>query len=437
MDIALTSGKAERHFAQVTGAVAGFVLRHRTNLINNIQTPKKIVRVGQEYLSLVTQIESRKRTKGTPIHSQSGAAKYLLTELNNSSLVAQLFSVSDSYRAGEYSKLWKLKPKAEQLNQLIMQETIKLIGAEVQKAKVTHFPLHIDISICSGKNVNQTSGVALSSEDLYLEIPVSHLSTLTVRSFLQVMELAEPSPPSFVVAPLKNLASVNPDQGRTYNIFTRLQSSERTALGYHNYDISGGLQIISFGVLYKYAGDRYCEADDLIAAFPTIFEYGFDPTAKQAFRQEIANDLSVTIDDVKQLLTAYANGSQKQVGNSPKLQEFYEQSDKLRREVVATISSHEPDLLESAIAQSKNNFPEDMDWESIEKEDSAKAARDKSSVFFFIWTYFEKQIRDAMLSVVNDGIPVHDAIYSKEDIDCEVFEKAVFDQTGFEVKISN
>lgn len=63
--------------------------------------------------------------------------------------------------------------------------------------------------------------------------------------------------------------------------------------------------------------------------------------------------------------------------------------------------------------------------------------RKMASVYFFIWTYFEKQIRDVMLSLVDDGIPVHDAIYSKMDIPFQDFEDAIFKQTGFEVKISN
>lgn len=58
-------------------------------------------------------------------------------------------------------------------------------------------------------------------------------------------------------------------------------------------------------------------------------------------------------------------------------------------------------------------------------------------MFFFIWTYFEKQIRDAMLSVVDDGIPVHDAIYSKHEVPFATFEQAILDKAEFEVRIGN
>jgi predicted RNA methylase len=42
-----------------------------------------------------------------------------------------------------------------------------------------------------------------------------------------------------------------------------------------------------------------------------------------------------------------------------------------------------------------------------------------------------------MLSVVDDGIPVHDAVYSKHKLPFKDFEDAIYRQTGFEVKISH
>lgn len=427
VSIATSQGTQTQHFAQIVGAVAGFVLRHHGNLLSNIATPKKVIRAGQEYLSLIVQVESRKGGNGTPIHSQSKAAKYLQSELNSSSLISALFEKSNSYRADAYSKLWKLKPKAEQLNELIRNETLKLIvNYNAKQPKFTKSLLH------TGK-----ASKALPLEDRYFEIAVNDLQSLTLRSFLQIMSIAEASPPDCVAVPLKNLANVDPDKGRTYNIFTRLRSNERKALGYHNYDISGGLQIICFNILTHFSQSRYPEFDDLLATYPVIFSYGFDPTAKQELREEIAKDLGKTADEVKQLLTAYSNGSRKSVGNSPKLKEFFEQSDQLRKEVIAVIAEQKPEVFKAAIEQSKKYFPEDMDWQSIEKEGSDAEARNKASVFFFIWTYFEKQVRDAMLSVVDDGIPVHDAIYSKEVLPFSDFEESILQQTGFELKISD
>jgi hypothetical protein len=40
-----------------------------------------------------------------------------------------------------------------------------------------------------------------------------------------------------------------------------------------------------------------------------------------------------------------------------------------------------------------------------------------------------------MLSVVDDGIPVHDAIYSKQEVEYKYLQDVVLEKTGFEVKI--
>lgn len=64
----------------------------------------------------------------------------------------------------------------------------------------------------------------------------------------------------------------------------------------------------------------------------------------------------------------------------------------------------------------------------------------ESSVFFFIWTQYERKIREAMkIPFTNqlDIIDVHDAIYSKEEVSLDLIEKAVFEQTGFRVKVSH
>lgn len=92
-----------------------------------------------------------------------------------------------------------------------------------------------------------------------------------MRSFIQVMSIAHPSPPDCITVPLSNLSRVDPEKGRTYNIFSRLKSDERKALGYNNYDISGGLQLICFNILTQFPLHHYQTFDDLHAAYPLIF----------------------------------------------------------------------------------------------------------------------------------------------------------------------
>ena len=62
-------------------------------------------------------------------------------------------------------------------------------------------------------------------------------------------------------------------------------------------------------------------------------------------------------------------------------------------------------------------------------------ARNKSSVFFFVWTYYEMLIRKAMLECLPDGIDVHDAVYSKIEIDVKNIEETICQLTRFIITI--
>lgn len=410
--------RSKYYYSNILGAIAGFVLRQETDLINHVQQPMKVINIGLAFMRLSSQIKSRKDTsKGTPIHSKSKNAEYLLKESNKIAFVDKLFDRTNNYSTGAYSKSWKLTQQAED----IIKDVIDKVMDWIENVQVTG--THIGGSMCEG--ISGTSSK-------YLTIALSDLKQFSLTSILHVLNHSNQSTiPSAIDVTLDNLSSTDESIGRDYNIFTRLRSNERKQLGYINYDISGGIQIIAFSILYKYSSDP-----ELFENYPMLWRYGYDPKYKQQLRSELASALNCPIDDVKALLTAYANGSMKNIDKHDKLKQFAEESDLLRREVISITKQCNPKVLELAQEQSKKDFPEDLDWKSTEKEDE-DIARDKASVFFFIWTYYEKQIRDAMLSVVNDGIPVHDAIYSKQKLPCEDFEEAVLKQTGFGVKISH
>ena len=63
--------------------------------------------------------------------------------------------------------------------------------------------------------------------------------------------------------------------------------------------------------------------------------------------------------------------------------------------------------------------------------------RNKSSVFFFVWTYYEMLIRKAMLKCLPDGIEVHDAVYSKMIVDVKEIEAFIHKNSGFTIIISD
>ena len=431
IDKAIHSTKKSKHYySNILGAIAGYVLRHETDLINHVQNIDKVINIGKAYINLVTQIQARKGNEGTPIHSKSKDAEYLLKENNKVGFVDDLFKRADNYSTGMFSKSWSLKDKAEEINRIISEKMIELIkkNNNLPFEWVTDTDTHIPPLICADKSVTSP----LPPELLSVDLDIGRLGTLSVPSIFQVLNSASPSlDPNSISVSLSNLANIDESLGRTYNVFSRLRSSERKELGFINYDISGGIQIISFSILYHHPTDP-----ELFNRFPMLFSYGWEPEYKKNLRNQIAKDLRISVDEVKRLLTAYANGSKRDAEGSLELEQFQRESDALRREVTSVTAQYEPEILETAIKQSKHEFPEDLDWKSTEPEEP-ELAKKKSSVFFFIWTHYEKKIRDAMLTVVDDGIPLHDAIYSKHDLPCKDFEEAILEQTGFEVKISH
>ncbi|BBP44299.1 hypothetical protein [Thiosulfativibrio zosterae] len=296
-------------------------------------------------------------------------------------------------------------------------------------------------TICSRASVNLKeqfkSLFSVSSSNItspyQTSVSIDMLDELSIPSLFALLSHASPSyiDAGQLLVSTRHLASTDESDGRSYNVFTRLSSSERKLLGYYNYDISSCLQIVSFGLLYRYSSNP-----ELFSDYCLVFNYAWDTDFKRSFRQQISNDIVIDESDVKKELTAFANGKRNSHLEHPMLEMFQQQSDRLRREVLALIFTYEPDVFAIALSQSRKDLPDNVNWIDIEAPEEPALAYAKSSVFFFVWTYYEKQIRDAMLSLVDDGIPLHDAIYSRRIVSPDTFEKAIFDQTGFEVKIA-
>ncbi len=170
--------------------------------------------------------------------------------------------------------------------------------------------------------------------------------------------------------------------------------------------------------------------------YPILTSYSYDKAYKQSIHSSISTDLDIPISAVKQKLTAFTNGSISGIDKHKHYKQFQKESDKLRREILAYVAEHQPDILRSAIQQSKKQLPEDVDWFDCTPEDKQYLARAKSSVFFFVWTYYERLIRKAMLTILPDGIEVHDAVYSKIEVQTKKIQKKILKDTGFKVKIS-
>lgn len=203
-----------------------------------------------------------------------------------------------------------------------------------------------------------------------------------------------------------NYTETDRQESRKYNTFTSISPETRKHLGYINYDLSAALQRIVFNELP-------------VVAFPAHKQL-LDDKAK--FRKDLSEELEKDISEVKTLLTAADNGQQKShlMSKSKLFSKYVDESEKMVKDYIDIFKAKYPDKYTIALkyANQDNIY----------------------SIFFFCWTQIEREIRDVMTGCFadqNDVREVHDAVYSKEEIDCSVLEKAIKSQLGLDLIVEH
>ena len=210
---------------------------------------------------------------------------------------------------------------------------------------------------------------------------------------------------------------------RVYSVFTSISSDTRTLLGFTNYDIGSALQTICLQLV------------DNPSCYPLHQELMND---KNAFRHKIMLETGNDLKWAKKELSKANNldNMPKRYKQYPRLEAYYEEAVLLREEV---IQSADTTILERAEAFAKPKWRKKWLKDKKEPEFIVDGVKE-SSLFFFIWTQYEREIREAMMSCFSTPEAchqVHDAVYSTEEVDMQVIEEVAFGVTGFRVKISH
>ena len=209
---------------------------------------------------------------------------------------------------------------------------------------------------------------------------------------------------------------------RVYSIFTSIGSETRKALGFTNYDIGSAMQSICLQLVdepNKYPLHQRLQAD------------------KQSFREAVSKQTEQDMAWVKTELSKIDNLDKmpKRYNQYPILKEYFDEALPLRAEI---IDNAESEILERATWFAKPNWIKV--WNSYENEYNYIINGIKeSSLYFFIWTQYERMIREVMMSCFDAPKAchqVHDGVYSMQDLDPKVIEDKVLKDTGFVVKIS-
>ncbi len=203
-----------------------------------------------------------------------------------------------------------------------------------------------------------------------------------------------------------NYTETDRQESRKYNTFTSISPETRKHLGYINYDLSAALQRIVFNELS-------------VDKFPAHKQFLEDKTK---FRKDLSDELDKSISEIKTLLTAADNGQKKShlMSKSELFSKYVDESEKMVNDYITIFKTKYPNKYTIALKY---------------------ANKDKIySIFFFCWTQIEREIRDVMVGCFtdkNDVREVHDAVYSKEKIDCSVIEKAIKTKLGLDLIVEH
>lgn len=316
-----------------------------------------------------------------------------LNEQDTLKLKARLFDTSDSkYQVGGYSMNYTPTPLAEKLFSTLF-DLLKALDFKQNHIEMQPLDFTVDMKL---------------------------LQQMPLRDVILLLNNCIDYDNGFIIRP-----TLKDDQySRVYSVMTSIKSSTRTLLGFHNYDIGSALQTICLQLVKD------------SSLYPLHEELMND---KQVFRAKVMLETGNDLAWAKKELSKINNLDEmpKRYKKYPTLEAYYKEAIPLREEL---IQDAEPMILQRAKSSTKKPKWQKR-WINDKKEyeyivDGVK----ESSLFFFIWTQWEREIRQAMMSCFK--LPeachqVHDAVYNTEVVDMRVMEDRVLKDTGFTVKISS
>ena len=354
-------------------------------LIPNSFTFRKQLKYGEHVFSVYYKVV----TGSGRIQSSQKNVRWL-NESDVKQLKAKLFKTS-GYRPGVNS----MKYEPTELMEMIISRVFQFLHlVEFEKHEIT--PKSLDFTV-----------------------PRQLLSEIRLRDVMILLSDCINYDNGFIIRP--NL--MDKYYSRVYSCFTFISGDTRKLLGFCSYDISAALQTICLQLV----------EDPSI--YPLHQELMND---KYRFRAKVQEETGKDYKWVKKELSKINNEKDtmpKRYEKSPTLKAYYKEAMILRKKILASaeplIYSRAKEFARPLWKSYWNPVKNDYDWIIIGKKESG--------IFFYIWTQWERQIRECMMSCFDNPSAchqVHDAVYSKQKIDPVLIEQKVLEETGFKVQIS-
>ncbi len=372
-------------FKEILYVLTALALKDLSLVPNSFKQSKQL-----KYGEIIFKVYVQAVSGSGHIMATNNAMRWL-NEQDTLKLKAKLFDTSEAkYKVGGYSMKYTPTPLAEN----IFNTLFDLLKALDFKQN------HIEM------------------QPLDFTVDMQQLQQMPLRDVIMLLNVCIGYDNGFVIRP-----EVTDNQySRVYSVFTSIKSSTRTLLGFNNYDIGSALQTICLQLVKN------------PSLYPLHQELMND---KNRFRQKVMLETGNDLEWAKRELSKANNldNMPEKYKRYPTLEAYYKEAVLLREEV---IQSADATILERAEAFAKPKYC--TKWVKGKKEpefivDGVK----ESSLFFFIWTQYEREIREAMMSCFNTPEAchqVHDAVYSTEVVEPQTIEAKVLAEIGFKVKIS-
>jgi hypothetical protein len=201
---------------EALGAILGINLKIYTDIFRNVDGLKEASKLGTDIVSLY-RICSYK-TDGVPVHSGNKSVESMLCSQFGEH-IGYLFTRSNSYRVGAYSKKW--------------QPTSMLTDC-IGVALDTFFGLLPVVPVCH--LIPPLYMFLKKDAKHYVDCDMDIVRTFEINSvFHLLMSTVEIVGNSLRVV-IQNESSTDESLGRSYNVFSKIRSRERLQLGYISYD---------------------------------------------------------------------------------------------------------------------------------------------------------------------------------------------------------
>jgi len=206
----------------------------------------------------------------------------------------------------------------------------------------------------------------------------------------------------------KPSASDTEDRSRVYGTIVSLGSKTRLCAGLIGYDVTACFQSIAI---------TRCDQSIESAEYRK-----FIANPKQ-YRKDLASSAGKTYPTIKRAMNAIAFGGKNSI---PELDVYAKEAKQIGASVIAQAKLHRPKDYEYAKRLMEQKQGEGSTYE-----------KEQNTVLFHLLAMDERLARDAMSDCFDDyPLQVHDAVYSHQVLDVSVLEKAIAQQTNFNMKVT-